>query len=57
MHNLGNGNILTAEYDNILNLAFTITNSFTYNASGYPLTKNQQGFSDETDYVFIYECK
>ena len=54
---LGKGNILTAEYDYIVNPASNIINSYTYNTNGYPLTKNQKGFSDETDYVFTYNCK
>jgi len=54
---LGKGNILSAEYDYMINSASNIVNSYTYNNEGYPLSKNQKGFSDEADFTFTYDCK
>ena len=54
---LGKSNILSAEYDYMINPASNIVNSYTYNNEGYPLSKNQKGFSDETDFTFTYDCK
>lgn len=55
--NLGKGNVLTAQYDYYLNDPSQITNSYTYNNDGFPVTKQQTGFSDVTDYTFSYDCK
>ena len=54
---LGKGNVLTAEYDYMINEPSNITNTYTYNNEGYPISANQKGFSDETNFTFTYDCK